>query len=311
MPTTSMWASTRTSGTSMSSLSGRRPWASRASLSGSTRRSTASARRAVSSGGARGLAAEVELAVGADRRRRAAAGGRSARAARRARSGTRPGRAGRRRARCRARASGRRCPRSWRPRMSGLASWRGQRPAAVADQRGQRRDHRRVGEQPPAEVPRPRPAAGSTTRASPSSAERPSWPAHRHATANGPVDRDEGRRGSATASAGVASSVTSASITSALSSRRPAPTSAPRTSARRSWSSRAELEEVEQLADLVDVDVAHVERLGIGVERDVADEHHELGVLARLRLVLGQVGPQLRASARRRARRCRRARRRC
>ena len=55
-----------------------------------------------------------------------------------------------------------------------------------------------------------------------------------------------------------------------------------------------ELEEVEQAADLVDVGVLAVEVVDRDADRHVEDELHQLGVLPDARLVLGQVGPQLR-----------------
>lgn len=57
---------------------------------------------------------------------------------------------------------------------------------------------------------------------------------------------------------------------------------------------RAELEEGEQLADLVGIGLAEVQVGRLDVDGGIAHQLHDLDVLAHLRLVLGEVGAQLR-----------------
>ena len=246
-----MRASTPTSGTSMSSCSVRRPWAS----SGGEQRRRPGGRRPARGAPVRSAGVDRARRRGraGPRRRRRPSGSSSVGVAQqevaRARSGSRPGRAGRRRAsvsRAR-RARRRRRARSSSARISGLASW-----AATA--------------RPPAEQRRQRVAHGRRRRAVAPGATRTS-PRRASATSARPVERRAARRRRPTPPATASGAVGRRSVGERARRRRPAssssvdlglehlalarPSTAPTSVAERLGEAvvqRAELEEVEQLA---------------------------------------------------------------
>ena len=197
-----------------------------------------------------------------------------------------------------------------RARTSGLAWWAASGRPPSAGQRGERAADGGVGEQRRRGPTATSPVAPSRTRARPSSADRPSSPAHAAgAAASGRVPGQ--RRSSTAAAVGRRSRATStsASSTVGLDGRRP---EVGVEGLGQAIEERVELEELEEAPHLVDVDRALVpdDVPDRAVERHVADEHHELEVLAHVGLVGGEVLAELRRLRRRGARRSRRGRRR-
>ena len=185
-------------------------------------------------------------------------------------------------------------PASSSDRMTALAWWAaiGRPPAAGAATSSLRAAFTASSASSSADSHATSPAPGSVTTARPSSGVRPSLPSHAAASASGspaPPARTSPRM--RTASAGVSSALTSASSTSAGG---PADAQVLAEGLGQPLGQAVELEEVEQAADLVDVGVLAVEVVDGDADGHVDDELHELGVLPDARLVLGEVGAQLR-----------------
>ena len=285
MPTSSMRASTRTSGFSISVYSAAMPCASSARQDG--RREAADGERLPRPPPAPRRRASSLKSSWPGRRALLGQRGRrcSAPAGRRCRTGSRPGRAGRRRlavssARLR-RTSTARCGASTASAASGLAWWaRNGLPSASAAQIDGSRDV--LGREPrhlAAPPGRPRPPGRSSSL-------RPGAPTQ----AGGHVERLEPAEQRGRLGARSPARTTSASTTSP-----PELTAADGLGAERlvqPVQERAELEELEQPLDLGHLRGQHgvVE---VHLHRHVAPEQHHPGVLPHPLLVLGQRRPQL------------------